>query len=351
MMKPLLAAIRKQPVPHTPVWMMRQAGRYLPEYRELRAQSGGFLHMCQTPEIACEITLQPIRRFPVDAAIIFSDILTIPDAMGLGLSFVEGEGPCFAKTIRSEADILALPKLDAERDLGYVGAALRLVASALPSQVALIGFAGSPWTIATYMIEGKSSKGKNEFLHSKNMLYQQPELMHVLLNALADAVADYLLMQIRSGAEVVQIFDTWGGVLPVQSYLEFSLASIQRIIRTVQQKAPDTPVIVFTKGGGQWLQAIAETGCDAIGLDWTTSLTHARNQVGHKCALQGNLDPAILRQNPSIIRQHTHTMLKSFGNRPGYIANLGHGITPDIPLQHAAAFVESVHQFQLKPQK
>ena len=344
-MKPLLAAIERRPTPHTPVWIMRQAGRYLPEYRELRAKTGGFLHMCKTPEIACEITLQPLRRFPLDAAIIFSDILTIPDAMGLGLSFIEGEGPCFARHIRSEADVANLPAIDCSTELDYVSKAIKLVAGELPAHTALIGFSGSPWTIATYMIEGGSPKG--EFNHSTNMLYNQPELLTALLQKITDAVIDYLYMQIQAGAEVVQIFDTWGGILPEQSYLDFSLAPMTQIIRRLRSLAPDIPNILFTKGGGHWLPAIASSGCDCVGLDWTTSLTRARNQVGHNCALQGNLDPAILRCPPEIIQAHTYSMLASFGNHHGYIANLGHGITPDIPPEHAAAFIQTVHEFKM----
>jgi len=342
-MKPLLAAINRQSTPHTPVWMMRQAGRYLPEYRELRAKTGGFMRMCQTPEIACEITLQPIRRFPLDAAIIFSDILTIPDAMGLELTFVEGEGPSFAKRIGNENDIAALPRIDPINQLGYVARALELTAKELPSQVTLIGFSGSPWTIATYMIEGGSPKGS--FVLSRRMLYSQPELLRALLDKLTEAVTNYLIMQIDAGAEVVQIFDTWGGILPAQSYLDFSLAPMSTIIRRVQQHSPHTPITLFTKGGGQWLTAMAASGCDCIGVDWTTNLTQARNQVGHKCALQGNLDPAILRSPPEVIRAHTNAMLQSYGNHPGHIANLGHGITPDIPPEHAEAFIHAVHDF------
>lgn len=338
-----LRALMRESVDITPVWMMRQAGRYLPEYRATRSRAGGFMDMCMNPQLACEVTLQPLDRFPLDAAILFSDILTIPDAMGLGLYFEEGEGPRFRKTVRTAKDINALPIVNPARDLGYVVDAVSLIRRELNGRVPLIGFSGSPWTLATYMIEGGSSR---EFHHAKGMLYDQPQLMHELLDKLARSVAAYLNAQIEAGAQAVQIFDTWGGALSDAAYENFSLAYMKQIIRELipSREGRVVPVILFTKGGGQWIDRIADSGCHAAGLDWTTNIGAARKQVGHRIALQGNLDPAILRSSPAAIRQEVARILAAYGNGSGHVFNLGHGITPDVPPAHAAALVEAVHE-------
>lgn len=336
-----LRALMRQPVDRTPVWMMRQAGRYLPEYRATRAKAGDFLSLCKNTELACEVTLQPLERFPLDAAILFSDILTIPDALGLGLYFETGEGPKFRHTIRSEADVAALPKLKAEADLDYVMNAVSTIRDALGGGVPLIGFSGSPWTLATYMIEGGSSK---DFREAKKLMYGQPEVMHRLLDHLADAVVDYLNGQIRAGAQAVQIFDTWGGVLSSWAYEEFSLRYMTKIVDglTRERDGRRIPVILFTKNGGQWLESIADSGCDAVGLDWTTDIGNARARIGDRVALQGNMDPAMLYAPPARIRQEVADILRRFGSGTGHIFNLGHGITPDVDPEHAKAFIEAV---------
>lgn len=342
-----LRALLRQPVDRTPIWMMRQAGRYLPEYRATRKQAGSFLDLCKNDELACEVTLQPLRRYPMDAAILFSDILTVPDALGLGLYFEEGEGPRFRKTVRTEADLAGLNTITAEDDLGYVMAAVRTIRRELNGQVPLIGFSGSPWTLATYMVEGGSSK---DFAHIKTMAYDQPELMHHLLSLLADAVADYLSAQIRAGAQAVQIFDTWGGSLSAAGYREFSLKYMQRIISRLPAEADGrkVPVIVFTKGGGQWLPAIADCGAQAVGIDWTTDIGVARQLVGGNVALQGNMDPAMLFASPARIREEVASILAAYGHGPGHVFNLGHGITPGVNPDHVTAFVEAVQE--LSPQ-
>ena len=336
-----LRALLREPVDRTPIWMMRQAGRYLPEYRATRAEAGSFMDLCSNPELACEVTLQPLRRYPMDAAILFSDILTVPDAMGLGLHFVEGEGPRFEKPVRSEADIAALAVVDARRDLDYVMKAVATIREALAGSVPLIGFAGSPWTLATYMVEGGSSR---EFARCKTMAFNQPELMHQLLSVLADSVADYLEAQIEAGAQAVQIFDTWGGALGHEAYREFSLAYMQRVVARLprEHEGRRVPVILFTKNGGQWLEAMAETGADCLGLDWTTDLSQARARVGDRVALQGNMDPAWLRAKPERIRDEVARILASYGEGSGHIFNLGHGITPDIDPDNVTAFTEAV---------
>ena len=344
-----LRALARQPVDVTPVWMMRQAGRYLPEYRALRAQAGDFLSLCKNTDFACEVTLQPLRRFELDAAILFSDILTIPDAMGLGLYFEAGEGPRFKKTIRTEADISALPTLNTERDLTYVPDAVRAIRSALGGQVPLIGFAGSPWTLATYMIEGGSSK---EYRYAKHMLYAQPELLHALLTHLSDAVTEYLNAQILAGAQAVQIFDSWGGALAHREFEVFSLHYLQRIVQGLirEHEGRAVPVIVFTKGGGQWLDKLVSTQADAYGLDWTTSLADARHCVAGQAALQGNLDPATLYGSPERIRSAVTSMLDdAYGNgeSTGYVANFGHGITQWVDPEHAKVFVDAVHAYAI----
>ena len=334
----LLRVLRGEPVPRTPVWMMRQAGRYLPEYRATREAAGQFMTLCRTPELACEVTLQPLERFPLDAAILFSDILTIPDAMGLGLSFVPGEGPAFARPVRTLADVQALPIPDMHDDLGYVMNAVRLIRRELDGRVPLIGFAGSPWTLATYMIEGQASR---DFALAKAMLYQEPRTLHLLLDKLASAVTAYLLAQIEAGAQAVMLFDSWGGSLAWQAYRENSLAYMQRIISGIGGKAP---VILFTKGGGNWLEMMKDSGAAAVGLDWTTSLAQARRILGENIALQGNLDPAILRADPQTIENEVRRVLADYGHGHRHIFNLGHGITPDIPPEHAAAMIEAVHK-------
>ena len=342
-----LKALARQPVDRTPIWMMRQAGRYLPEYRATRAKAGDFMSLCKNTELACEVTLQPLARYELDAAILFSDILTIPDAMGLGLYFEEGEGPKFRKPVRTEADIEQLNVVNTASDLAYVTDAVAMIRRELHGRVPLIGFSGSPWTLATYMIEGQSSR---DFARAKTMLYTQPELMHQLLDQLALSVIDYLNAQISAGAQVVQIFDTWGGALSQAAYLEFSLAYMQKIVSglTKQAEGRDVPVILFTKGGGHWLEAMAETGCDALGLDWTVDIGAARARVGNKVALQGNMDPAVLRSDPARIEAEVATILQSFGQGPGHIFNLGHGITPDIDPAHAKVFIEAVQNFSAR---
>lgn len=339
-----LRALMRQPVDMTPVWMMRQAGRYLPEYRETRAKAGDFMSLCMNPELACEVTLQPLRRYPLDAAILFSDILTIPDAMGLGLYFEEGEGPRFRKPVRTQQDIAALQVLKPQQDLPYVLDAVRLIRRELNGAVPLIGFSGSPWTLATYMIEGGSSK---DFRRAKTMLYDQPALMHQLLSVLADSVTAYLNAQIEAGAQAVQIFDTWGGALSHAAYREFSLAYMTRIVGKLQRtrEGRPVPVILFTKGGGQWLECMSDSGCDALGLDWTTDMGFARQRVGGRVALQGNMDPAVLHASPEAIRSEVRRIVDSFGSHPGHVFNLGHGITPEVSPEHARVFIESVHEF------
>ena len=339
-----LKALMRQPVDRTPVWMMRQAGRYLPEYRATRAQAGDFMSLCKNPELACEVTLQPLERYELDAAILFSDILTIPDAMGLGLYFEEGEGPKFRKPVRTEADIEQLKVVDTASDLSYVTDAVTMIRRELQGRVPLIGFSGSPWTLATYMVEGQSSR---DFARAKTMLYTQPELMHQLLDKLALSVIDYLNAQIVAGAQVVQIFDTWGGALSHAAYQEFSLAYMQKIVSGLIKQADgrDVPVILFTKGGGLWLEAMADTGCQGLGLDWTMDIGVAKARVGDRVALQGNMDPAVLRADPATIEREVQRILASFGQGSGHIFNLGHGITPDIDPEHAKVFIEAVHKF------
>jgi len=342
-----LRALMRQPVDRTPLWMMRQAGRYLPEYRATREQAGSFMDLCRNAELACEVTLQPLRRYPMDAAILFSDILTVPDALGLGLYFETGEGPRFKKTVRSEADIEGLKPIKAEDDLGYVMDAVRTIRRELNGSVPLIGFSGSPWTLATYMVEGGSSK---DFARVKGMAYDQPELMHQLLTILADAVADYLTAQIEAGAQAVQIFDTWGGALSAAGYKEFSLKYMQRIVARLPKEADGrkVPCILFTKGGGQWLPAIAESGADAVGIDWTTDIATARAAVGEKVALQGNMDPSMLFASPARIREEVASILEGFGHGSGHVFNLGHGITPGVNPDHVTAFADAV--VELSPQ-
>ncbi|WP_148252463.1 uroporphyrinogen decarboxylase [Aidingimonas lacisalsi] len=338
----LLRALARQPVDRTPVWMMRQAGRYLPEYRTTRERAGSFMDLCRNAELACEVTLQPLERYPLDGAILFSDILTIPDAMGLGLYFETGEGPKFRKPVRTADAVAALSLPDAERDLDYVMNALRTIRGELNGRVPLIGFSGSPWTLATYMVEGESSK---DFRHVKSMLYGNPDTMHQLLDLLAQAVTDYLNAQIRSGAQVVQIFDTWGGSLSTPAYLEFSLRYMEQIVAGLirEHEGRRVPVILFTKNGGQWLEHIADSGADAVGLDWTTEMSDARRRVGHRVALQGNLDPNVLFASPAAIRAEVARILDSFGEGEGHVFNLGHGISQFTEPEQVTAFMDALH--------
>ncbi|HSH41097.1 MAG TPA: uroporphyrinogen decarboxylase [Arenicellales bacterium] len=339
----LLRALARQPVDRTPVWIMRQAGRYLPEYRAVREKAGDFITLCQTPELACEVTLQPLRRFPLDAAIIFSDILTIPDAMGLGLSIEEGRGPVFERPLRDTAAIerLRVPEPDAE--LGYVMEAIRLVRRELDGAVPLIGFSGSPWTLATYMVEGQSSR---EFSLIKTLVYDEPQAAHRLLETLARSVTAYLNAQITAGAQAVMLFDTWGGVLTPRDYRAFSLSYMEQVIAGLTRRADDreVPVILFTKGGGGWLEDIAASGCDAVGLDWTVDIGEARSRVGKRVALQGNLDPNMLYASAQRIREEVASVLESYGSGSGHVFNLGHGVHPGIDPDKVAVMVDAVHE-------
>ncbi len=337
-------ALLRKPVDATPVWMMRQAGRYLPEYRATREKAGDFLTLCKTPELACEVTLQPLERYELDAAILFSDILTIPDAMGLGLSVNEGVGPRFERTIRTEKDVENLSVPDPEDDLGYVMDAVRLIRKELDGSVPLIGFSGSPWTLATYMIEGGSSK---DFRQIKTMMYQAPELLHKLLSTITESVISYLNAQIAAGVQTVMVFDTWGGVLTTNDYEAFSLQYMRKIIKALNTGSGDDriPAILFTKGGGLWLEQIADTGCDGIGLDWSIEIGDAKARVGDRVTLQGNMDPAMLRAPDDRIRQEVKHIIDSFGEGSGHVFNLGHGITPDIDPEKVKVYVDAVHEF------
>jgi uroporphyrinogen decarboxylase len=337
-----LRALLREPVDKTPVWMMRQAGRYLPEYRASRSKAGSFMDLCKNPDLACEVTIQPLDRYPLDAAILFSDILTIPDAMGLGLYFEEGEGPKFERPIKTEADIDALGVPDPEDDLGYVMGGVRTIRRELDGRVPLIGFSGSPWTLATYMVEGGSTKN---FGLVKGMLFDRPDMMHKLLDKLADSVTSYLNGQIAAGAQAVMIFDTWGGVLTPRDYEAFSLSYMRRIVQGLTREADGrkVPVIMFTKGGALWLDKMAETGCDALGVDWTLDMADARTRVQDKVALQGNMDPCILYSNPERIREEVGIVLESYGRGPGHVFNLGHGIHPTIDPENVGAFINAVH--------
>ena len=342
-----LRALAKQPVSHTPVWLMRQAGRYLPEYRAVRARAGGFLDLCKNTELATEVTLQPIDRFGLDAAILFSDILTVPDAMGLGLYFAEGEGPKFARPLQNEADIAALQVPDMAK-LRYVFDAVSSIRRALNGRVPLIGFAGSPFTLACYMVEGGGSK---EFRQIKTLLYRRPELLHRILNITAQAVTAYLNEQIAAGAQAVQIFDTWGGLLSDAAFPEFSLAYMRQIIGglTREHEGRRVPVILFTKGGGQWLELMAESGADALGLDWTVNLGQARQRVGGQVALQGNFDPAALFGTPESVRAEVRRILHSYDEGSGHVFNLGHGISQHTDPENVQALVDAVREYSARP--
>jgi uroporphyrinogen decarboxylase len=342
----LLKALLREPVDVTPVWMMRQAGRYLPEYREIRKLAGNFMGLCTNPELACRVTLQPVERFPLDAAILFSDILTIPDAMGLGLYFEEGEGPRFERPVRTAADVKALAVPDPETELRYVMDAVRLIRRALDNRIPLIGFSGSPWTLATYMVEGGSTK---TFSRIKGMLYNEPQLLHRMLATVGHSVTSYLNAQIAAGVQAVMIFDTWGGVMTPPDYAAFSLHYMQQIVNGLTREftGQKVPVILFTKGGCQWLEAMADTGADALGIDWSTDLRLARQRVGDRVALQGNLDPSVLYASPAVIREKVAGVLEQFGHGSGHVFNLGHGINPDVDPDHAGVLVDAVHELSL----
>jgi len=338
-----LRALRREPVDCTPVWIMRQAGRYLPEYRATRAKAGSFVNLCKTPQLACEVTLQPIARFPLDAAILFSDILTIPDAMGLDLSVEEGEGPRLAHPVRTRADIGKLGVPDPETDLRYVMDAVRLIRHELNGKVPLIGFAGSPWTLACYMIEGI---GSASFARPKALAWDDPVAMHTLLDVLARSVAAYLAAQAAAGAQALMIFDTWGGLLTPDMFREFSLRYLSQISQILKSNnvTRHTPLILFSKGANSHLEALADTDCAALGLDWTIALSDARARVGDRVALQGNLDPAVLHASPEAIRGEVQKALTSFGPHPGHVFNLGHGITPEVNPDNLGVLIEAVHE-------
>ncbi len=340
-------ALLKKPVSRTPIWVMRQAGRYLPEYRATRKKAGDFLTLCKSPDMACEVTLQPIERFDLDAAILFSDILTIPDAMDLGLYFTEGEGPKFSKPIRRLADIDGLVKPDIGSELSYVTDAVSLIKKSLNGRVPLIGFTGSPWTLATYMVEGGSS---NNFSKVKGLMYENPSHMHKLLDKLADTIIDYLNGQIEAGVDSVMVFDTWGGLLNKDSYEDYSLRYMEKIVKGVNRHHDGKiiPITLFTKGGGMWLEQIALSGCDAIGLDWTVELGDAQTRVGDKVALQGNLDPCVLYASRDTIREEVKKILSQYSDNTGHVFNLGHGISPDVNPERMKDLVDSVHEFSTK---
>lgn len=341
-----LRALRREPVDCTPVWIMRQAGRYLPEYRKTRAEAGSFLKLMKNPELACEVTLQPLRRFDLDASILFSDILTIPAAMGLGLQFVEGEGPMFEHPLRTRKQIYALRVPEPEAEMPYVYDTIRLLRQEIGGKVPLIGFAGSPWTLATYMIEGKGSR---EFLLTKKMLYTQPEWLHHILTVLAESVAVYLNAQIKAGAQALMIFDTWGGILSERAYHEFSLRYLKMVAEQLEQNGPEghVPLIMFTKGGGQWLSAMADTGADALGLDWTANISKARAEVGDRVCLQGHLDPGALHGHPDYVRSEVSKILDEYGQHnadSGHVFNLGHGINKAVEPEQVGVLVDAVHE-------
>ena len=340
----MIRALLREPTAYTPIWLMRQAGRYLPEYNQTRARAGSFLALCKNPDLATEVTMQPLARYRLDAAIVFSDILTIPDAMGLGLYFAEGEGPKFERPLREEWEIRDLSAPDPSTHLRYVLDAVRQCRQALAGSVPLIGFSGSPFTLACYMIEGK---GSSDFASVKKMLYLRPDLLHKILSVNTVAVTDYLNAQIEAGAEIVMIFDTWGGMLSHAAYHEFSLAYMQKIVAGLKREhgGQRVPKIIFTKGGGGWLESIADTGCDAVGLDWTVDIGLARARVGSRVALQGNLDPAVLLSSPEAVQREAVAVMKRFGSGPGHVFNLGHGISQHTPPEHVSALIEAVRGF------
>jgi uroporphyrinogen decarboxylase len=342
-----LRALLREPTEYTPLWMMRQAGRFLPEYRETRKRAGSFLGLCKNPDFATEVTLQPVDRFPLDAAILFSDILTVPDAMGLGLYFSDGEGPKFERPLKTEADIKALRVPDIGTDLKYVTDAVTQIRRALDGRVPLIGFSGSPFTLSCYMVEGGSS---DDYAKVKTLMYNEPKLMHHILEVTTQAVIAYLNAQIEAGAQAVMIFDSWGGVLSHAAFHEFSQPYTQRIIAGLikEKDGVRIPSIVFTKGGGLWIESIANTGCDAVGLDWTMDIGIARQKVGNRVALQGNMDPAVLFASPDAIRSEVERILASYGYGSGHVFNLGHGISQHTNPEHVAALVAAVHELSRK---
>jgi uroporphyrinogen decarboxylase len=341
----LIKALQRQPVDRTPIWIMRQAGRYLPEYRELRAKVPDFMTFCKTPELACEVTLQPLARFPLDAAIIFSDILTIPDALNIGLKFVSGKGPQIASPIQTAKDVASLPDIDVEQELDYVMQAIQLTSKELAGKVPLIGFAGSPWTVATYMVEGAGSK---VYQIIKSLMYREPKTLHQLLQKLTNWTTAYLNAQIRAGANAIMLFDSWGGVLTPSAYQEFSLHYMQQIIQNLvrEYNGAKIPITLFTKGGGLWLEKMIASGADALGLDWTIDIAAAKKRVGHQVALQGNLDPMLLFSHPEKIQAAAKDILDAFNGEPGHVFNLGHGIHKDVPVENVKALVEFVHNYQ-----
>jgi len=339
----LLRALLREPTPYTPIWIMRQAGRYLPEYNQTRARAGSFLDLCRNPDLATEVTLQPLARFPLDAAIVFSDILTIPDAMGLGLYFEEGEGPKLERPLRDEWEIRDLAVPDVESQLGYVLDTVSQVRRALDNQVPLIGFSGSPFTLACYMVEGE---GSTNFQKTKAMLYSRPDLLHRILAVTADSVTAYLNAQINRGAQAVMVFDTWGGTLSHAAFHAFSLAYLRRVVEGLarEREGSRVPSIVFTKGGGLWLESLAGCGCDALGLDWTVDIAAARRRVGSQVALQGNLDPAVLLAPPEVVRREAEQVLAAYGSGTGHVFNLGHGVSQFTPPENVATLVDVVHE-------
>ncbi len=336
-------ALLKKPTSRTPIWVMRQAGRYLPEYRATRKKAGDFLTLCKSPELACEVTMQPIERFDLDAAILFSDILTIPDAMGLGLYFSEGEGPKFSNPLNTLKSIEQLAKPNVGDELAYVSDAVAVIKKSLNGKIPLIGFTGSPWTLATYMVEGGSNKN---FVKVKGLMYENPAHMHQLLDKLADTVIDYLNGQIEAGADSVMIFDTWGGLLNKDSYQEFSLKYMQKIVAGVKHEfnSKTIPITLFTKGGAMWLEQIAASGCDGVALDWTVELGDAQQRIGDKVALQGNLDPCVLYASPERIYAEVKKILAQFKGNTGHVFNLGHGISPNVNPAHMKVLVDCVHE-------
>lgn len=342
-----LRALKRQPTDRTPIWVMRQAGRYLPEYRKTRQGAGGFMDLCKNPELACEVTLQPLERYRLDAAILFSDILTIPDAMGLGLYFETGEGPCFERTATTEKDIDELIDFDPNIELKYVMDAVTTIRKALNGRVPLIGFSGSPWTLATYMIEGGSGSKKG-FPQAQAMLYRRPDLLSKLLDKLTQAVIRYTLAQIEAGAQAIMIFDTWGGLLTPSAYIKFSQRHMAVIAKALKQAHPNVPVVLFTKGGARNLDGFVDSGCDGIGLDWTVDLATVKAAVGNQLALQGNLNPNVLLSTPEVIETEVQKVLASYGHvsvGQGHVFNLGHGITPEVPPEHMQVLVEAVRKY------
>lgn len=342
-----LRALNLEETARTPVWVMRQAGRYLPEYLKVRKQAGDFMTLCSTPDLACEVTLQPLERFNLDAAILFSDILTIPDAMGLGLHFVTGEGPKFSNPVRSRADVEKLPVPDPMDSLKYVMDAVSTIRRELDGRVPLIGFSGSPWTLATYMVEGGGTK---DFSKIKGMLFSDPKSLHHLLDKTALSVVSYLNAQVKAGAQSLMIFDTWGGVLSPHNYRQFSLHYMKQILDGLQRESEGrkVPVVLFTKNGGQWLDLLADTGCDGLGVDWTTDLADARAKTGNRVALQGNLDPSVLYGDATTIRDNVKRVLDSYGPGPGHVFNLGHGIHQFVKPEHLGIMVEAVREYSCK---